>query len=63
MNQSVVVSFPLAIHELSWVRSVCLDWCDQEMQRQTECGLTRVSLLMQGGDVTKRKGKEEKEMG
>lgn len=37
------------------------DWCVQEMQRQTECGLTRVSLLIQTGDVTRRKGKGKRE--
>lgn len=40
---------------------VPLDWCVQEMQWQAECGLTRVSLLIQTGDITRRKGKGGRE--
>lgn len=57
MNQSVVVSLLLAIHELSRLRSVYLDWCVEEMQWQAECGLTRVSLLIQAGDVMRKSGR------
>lgn len=51
-SRNVVVSFPLAIHELSRLRSVYLDWRAQEMQWLTECGLTRVSRLIQARAVT-----------
>lgn len=55
VNQSVVVSFLLAIHELSWLRFVYLDrrrGCIQQMQWLIECGLTRVSRLIQACGVT-----------
>lgn len=59
--RSAALSSPLAIHELSWLRSVYLDWCVQERQWLTECGLTRVSRLIQACGVTGGETERERE--
>lgn len=56
------MSSPLDIHELSWLRSVYLDRWVQDTQWLTECGLTRVSRLIQACVVTGREAGREQEM-